>query len=747
MKFNSLLLAISFFLTANAFAQETVTFNFTGAVQTYTVPSCVTSIDIVMAGAKGGGLNGGNGATVSGTISVVPGQVLEIYVGGTGGCPAAGFNGGGLGTTATGAGNEGCGGGGASDIRIAPFGLGNRIMVAAGGGGMGGGDTDALAGIGGCASGNGGESPFGQGGFGATQSAGGLGGPPWIANGNTGGNGALGIGGNGATDPCFDLGPGGGGGGGYYGGGGGGSDCFGTPSLGGGGGGGGSSLVPIGANCVAGNNNTNGFVTITTVGGMNLTVEPAAPSICEGESIVLTASGGLTYSWSPATGLNTTTGAVVTANPASTQTYSIAADDGEGCQDTLELTVVVTPYPIVTVNPSSPSICVGTPVQLTASGAASYLWNPATGLSSTTGASVSANPASTQTYTVTGTTLGCSGETSVTVTVNELPIISVNPVDPTICPGESVDLTASGGVGYVWSPAAGLNTAIGANVVANPATTTTYSIVGTGANGCSNNAQVTVNVSDLPDADAGIDQTICAGTTTQLTGISAVGISYSWSPTSGLDNPNSQTPLASPAQTTTYTLTVTDVNGCTNTDEVTISVIIVSADFEATPETGFAPLVITFTNTSSGNAVFYQWDYGDGNTETTSALITEHFYEQNGTYTVILTATDANGCSGTTSIQLTLQEPFSLIIPNIFTPNGDGQNDIFQPVVFGVKSFEVNIYDRWGTIVHTYSGANGKWDGTKNGTRCSDGVYFYTIELTTSTSENQSHSGTITLLR
>jgi len=160
MKFNSLLLTISFFLAANAFAQESVTFNFTGAVQTYTVPSCVTSIDIVMAGAKGGGLNGGNGATVSGTISVVPGQVLEIYVGGTGGCPAAGFNGGGLGTTATGAGNEGCGGGGASDIRIAPFGLDNRIMVAAGGGGMGGGDTDALAGIGGCDSGSGGESPL-----------------------------------------------------------------------------------------------------------------------------------------------------------------------------------------------------------------------------------------------------------------------------------------------------------------------------------------------------------------------------------------------------------------------------------------------------------------------------------------------------------------------------------------------------------------------------------------------------------
>jgi gliding motility-associated-like protein len=727
---------------------STETFNYTGAVQTYTVPSCVTSIDVVVAGAKGGGFNGGNGATVTATLEVIPGQVLEIYVGGQGGCPAAGFNGGGLGTTATGPGNEGCGGGGASDIRVAPYALANRVIVGAGGGGMGGGDTDALGGTGGCDSGTTGTSPFGQGGGGATQFSGGTGGPPWIASGNTGAPGTLGFGGNGATDPCYDLGPGGGGGGGYYGGGGGGSDCFGTPALGGGGGGGGSSFTPAGGNCVSGNSNGNGFVSITpSQGGMNLVIEPTAPSFCEGESVTINISGGVNYVWSPANGLSTTEGPTVVANPTSTQTYQIIADDGEECIDTVFVTVTVVPYPEVLINPSSPAICDGESVQIAASGATTYVWSPAAGLNSTTGSTVTASPTSTQTYSVTGTTMGCSSDTMVTVTVNELPEITTSPANPIICPGESVELTALGGIGYIWSPPVGLNTVIGPTVTASPVVTQSYTVTGTDALGCSNTAEVLVTVSDLPDADAGIDQQICAGSIAQLIGTSAVGIDYSWSPNTGLNNSNIQNPVASPNQTTTYTLTVTDANGCTNTDEVTVTVFSVIADFTADPETGLAPLEITFTNNSSSNAQLFTWDYGDETTEITTAFVTQHFYESNGTYTVTLTVTDINGCSDTYSVNIVLQEPFSLFIPNIFTPNGDGTNDIFQPEVRGVTAFEVDIFDRWGTIVHNYSGANGRWDGTKNGIRCSDGVYFYVINLTTTERENQSHKGTITLLR
>ena len=249
----------------NTQAQQTITenFSFTGGPQYWTVPSCVTSINVTIAGGEGGGTYGGGGAILNGTLTVIPGQQLEINVGGEANVQNGGWNGGGNGVTANGLSNYSFGGGGASDIRITPYSIADRIVVAGGGGGMGGGNTDDDGGDGGCQNGMNGATTFGFGANGGTQNNGGGGGNPW-GGGATGNAGAIAVGGNGAVDICYNLGPGGGGGGGYYGGGGGGSDCWSFGSLGGGGGGGGSSF-PIGPNmiCTQGlNNSGNGFVEI-----------------------------------------------------------------------------------------------------------------------------------------------------------------------------------------------------------------------------------------------------------------------------------------------------------------------------------------------------------------------------------------------------------------------------------------------------------------------------------------------------
>lgn len=575
MKLNMrFLLLLSLILTVNVLlAQNTTTFNFTGSVQTYTVPPCVTEIEVVAAGAQGGGINGGNGAVVTATIAVTPGQVLQVYVGGQGACPASGWNGGGFGANANGAGNIACGGGGASDVRTEPYALGNRVIVAGGGGGMGGGNTNAVAGAGGCPNGTNGNSPFGQGGFGASINAGGNGGPPWIASGNAGQSGTLGNGGAGGTDPCHNVGPGGGGGGGLYGGGGGGSDCFASGTLGGGGGGGGSSLIPAGGGCLQGNNSGHGFVTITPVGlGLELVVEPASATICEGESITITASGADEYTWEPAIGLDTTSGPVVIASPEQTQTYLLTGENEE-CSDTVSVTVTVIGLPEIVVNPAEPGICPGESVTLTASGADTYTWSPAVGLSSTQGVSVSASPQATQTYTVVGAIGTCENETQVTVTLNDVPVVTFEPEEPKLCINGSVEITASGGVAYEWSPATGLNVTNEATVIASPAQSTTYSVTVTDENGCTETAEVEATVLPNPDVDAGADLEICPNTGISLNGSSTTAELFSWTPEDSLDDPTSPTPTASPAQTTTYTLTVTDEDGCTASDQVTISVI------------------------------------------------------------------------------------------------------------------------------------------------------------------------------
>ena len=235
-------------------------FNDTLAIE-WQVPG-VTSIHVIVRGARGSGGNAGNGAIVEGDLDVTPGDVLHLYVGGMGDGIAGGFNGGGEGGSAPSDANAGGGGGGASDIRVAPYGLEDRLVVAAGGGGQGGGNTDGQGGNGGCEAGADGDSPFGQGGGGGTQTEGGIAGTPWSDSGNSGLPGEFGLGGAGGIDPCYNVGPGGGGGGGYYGGGGGGTDCFASGTLGGGGGGGGSSFYPSNFSCIADGNESHGSLEI-----------------------------------------------------------------------------------------------------------------------------------------------------------------------------------------------------------------------------------------------------------------------------------------------------------------------------------------------------------------------------------------------------------------------------------------------------------------------------------------------------
>jgi gliding motility-associated-like protein len=335
-------------------AQDTLMFNYTGGVQTLTIPPCASQVSVEMVGGSGGAqgpnMNQGLGAMVSGILTVPPGSTIEINVGGAGGCGAGsgGFNGGGSGANGTQT-YIGCGGGGASDIRVAPYTLGDRIAVAAGGGGEGGGNGsyNPSAGDGGCNTG--GQSTlfsWGDHGFGGTQAAGGAGGAAW-GSGAAGSAGSFGQGGAGATDPCFNTGPGGGGGGGYYGGGGGGSDCWGGGgSLGGGGGGGGSSLTPLGGNCTAGVNDGDGYVMIIIDGCQE-------PTICAGDTAQIDmtdAIAGFTvtgYSWAPAAGVaDPNGGPIMDVFPTDSVIYTVTVTHTTG-----SFTV---DYPVHVVQPIEP---------------------------------------------------------------------------------------------------------------------------------------------------------------------------------------------------------------------------------------------------------------------------------------------------------------------------------------------------------------------------------------------------------
>ena len=250
-------------------------------------------------------------------------------------------------------------------------------------------------------------------------------------------------------------------------------------------------------------------------------------------------------------------------------------------------TVTINPLPVITVSPAAPVICNGGNTTLTASGATTYSWSPATGLSTTNSAIVTANPAVTTTYTVTGTDgNGCTNSKTVTVTVRALSAISISPAAPFICVGGSVTLTASGAVSYLWSPSGGLSATNTAVVDADPVVTTTYTVTGTDVNGCTSTNVVTVTVNAVPVLTSSVNLSpICGGSLFSYipTATPLSGVTFTWSRSSVAGNPASSgtgninetlvNNTASPAGINyLYTLTT---GGCSVTS--TVSVVVVPA--------------------------------------------------------------------------------------------------------------------------------------------------------------------------
>ncbi|HET6227559.1 MAG TPA: T9SS type B sorting domain-containing protein [Bacteroidia bacterium] len=242
-------------------------------------------------------------------------------------------------------------------------------------------------------------------------------------------------------------------------------------------------------------------VTVNVNASIKINVPPK--TICLGDSAVLIATGAEKYTWSPATGLSSDTGAVVIANPKVTTTYTVTGSvSGGGCSGVT--TVVVTVSTKGDISVESKSVCKGDTVTLTAKGALNYLWRPSTGLSDSIGATVKASPAITTTYSIIGLSKsGCLVTDTATVTVNPSPTLVT--VSDSICEGESASLFVSGANTYTWEPSAWLDVSTGNHVISTPPDTWTYKVTGASSNGCK--ATKDVNVMVYPKALADFSST------------------------------------------------------------------------------------------------------------------------------------------------------------------------------------------------------------------------------------------------
>ncbi|HLP10575.1 MAG TPA: PKD domain-containing protein [Flavobacteriales bacterium] len=709
-----LILALAITAISSASVQsQVVTFNYTGGVQTYTVPTCVFQLDVEVAGAEGGGASGsgGDGSLVTGTINVTPGQVLQIYVGNMGALTAGGFNGGGNGKPGAAASG---GGGGSSDIRISPYGLADRIVIGGAGGGAGGGDTYAQGGSGGDPSGTTGTASYGAPGAGGTAGAGGAGGSPWGSCGQWGGNGALLNGGAGGTDVCYGLGPGGGGGGGRYGGGGGGSDDFPSYSLGGGGGGGGSSLVPAGGTGTTGTWTGNGYVKITPIGGgAPVVIAPAAPVICNGGSVVLTASGGTGtgWSWTAAPGLaGTPTTASVTVNPTSTQVYTVT-ETGTACPSSASVTVTVNPLPVATATPATSTICTGSTSAVSLSAdipGSTFTWTAT--MSNVTGASAGAGssiaqtltavsaPGGSATYTITPTdpATGCVGAPITAIVNVEMPVISSVPTTPALCNGATNGTITINAVGVTQYSINGGATYFPSNVFTVGAGTYNISVIS--ANGCVGTTTATVTEPAVLVAPMSFTDETCAGACDGIAGTAPGGgtapYSYLWS-TGGT------TSFLGGLCSGTYNVTVTDFNGCTATGITTVSgpVVVAISSVTTTPPSCNGGTDGQIVINAAGGATLFSIDGG-------ATFQASNTFTGLSAGTYVTSAADASGC--TASMIATVNQPSMLTVtPSSPVTICQGQStNIFATIGGATPPYTITWTDASAAVVGSTSSIN-----------------------------------------
>ncbi|HXU27796.1 MAG TPA: gliding motility-associated C-terminal domain-containing protein, partial [Bacteroidia bacterium] len=338
-----------------------------------------------------------------------------------------------------------------------------------------------------------------------------------------------------------------------------------------------------------------------------------------------------------------------------------------------------------------------------------------------------ATAANAGTYTVMVSLGNCTAMDTVSVTVINTPSVTITPSSSLYCLGQTITLTASGASSYTWSTGALTPTiSVSANGI--------YTVVGTTPCGTVTNTQ-TITFATTPTIQISPVTPICPGDSLLLTASGAS--SYTWSTGSHSDSIYVH-------NAGTYTV-VGATGGCGSAASTTVTMIPITVSFSATPSSGPYPLNVALTNGSVG-ATSYAWNFGNGGTSILQNPST--VYPNAGTYTITLAAS-VGTCVETYSQIIIVNEPTSsIIIPNVFTPNGDAINDWFTITGVSISDFNCIIYDRWGLEMFESNSLAISWDGkNKKGVAVPDGVYYYIINAKGNDLKTNTYKGYVTLIR
>jgi gliding motility-associated-like protein len=488
---------------------------------------------------------------------------------------------------------------------------------------------------------------------------------------------------------------------------------------------------------------------------------------------VTVASGGTwtstgTGTFSPATSLCTTYYPSTADTAAGTITFYLTSTGNGNCiasSDTVLVTFTSTPVSLITSNDSS---CAGNPVTInasttnntgiwTSSGSGSFAPND-TSLNGVYLPSSADNLSGNVTLIFTSTNNGGCRSNADTLAITLIPSPTATFSSVSACPQDTVvftDASTSTGTVVSWSWNFGDT---GTSTLQNP--THIYgtggpfnvSLIVTSNNGCVDTLSQVLNVFEKPVANFNANG-ICLDDGTVYTDMSTVGgatiTNWTWvfgdsSPNGTIQNPNHNFPSAGTYNTM---LIVQSSQGCV--DSITQPVAVLpgpGALFTADDFTGNVNQIISFTDQSTNAPISWFWDFGDSSADSTSTSQNPtHVYAAGGFYDVCLIVTDANGCTDTICRTEIISMPPE--VPSGFTPNGDGENDIFYVYGGPFKKLEFKIYNNWGELIFESDKQNMGWDGKRKGIDQAIGVYVYTVVGITEDDKDHKISGDVTLLR
>lgn len=440
-------------------------------------------------------------------------------------------------------------------------------------------------------------------------------------------------------------------------------------------------------------------------------------------------------------------------------TLKVTTSLGCNSTDTLQTPINVVKTPAIAINGIN-DVCIFDSLQYQATIIASdtntlyWLWNFDNGNTANT------QIPSLQTYQTAGnytiTTIvkndvGCADTVQKNIVVHPLPNIDAGN-NIVICGGSNTTLNATGGNTYIWATDSSLSCLNCQSTIATPDSSIIYKVTGISNVGCKKVDSVLVEVIQPFTLSISSNDTLCIGSSVPIAAFGNAD-NFSWQPTTGLNNPNIKNPIAAPTQTTVYAVIATDNNNCfkdTATVEIKVYPIpqinIIESFVQANVGTTIPLLTTNSSDVTNWRWVPQQW-LNCYNCPAPIATVTDKIK-------YVVEASNPGGCFARDEITIEpLCNNYNVYIPNTFSPNGDGVNDIFYTRgkgLFSVRSMK--IYNRWGELVFNKLNiaANNPfdgWDGTYQGKNLSSDVYVYVIEVVCDNSQSMVLKGNIMLLR